>query len=251
MRALIARKNTTFSEDNFTSPKLEKLTEQNTGDEADVERRCVSSQLKFPQGIEPNVPEPRPFTSSESGQTDGDANDCNCSEPRRSVQPMLFSCALILALFVPTNGLKSSANLLTKSSPQLATLLPIQSHPSGTLNVNSLTLENRLRESDQASQDDLKQDEQDDSDKKYRGRLPNYFSRVVTDDQRESIYEIQVRFNRQIADLQQQIEQLTTERDETVEKVLTPEQMAEVQKLRDEAKAKKAAKAAKKSDSSK
>ena len=42
--------------------------------------------------------------------------------------------------------------------------------------------------------------------KKPRGRLPAYYGKVVTDKQREQIYEIQAKFNEQIAKLQQQLD---------------------------------------------
>ncbi len=72
--------------------------------------------------------------------------------------------------------------------------------------------------------------------KKSRGRLPMYFSKVVTQQQREDIYEIQARFAAKIDELQTQIDKLIQERDQEVESVLSTEQLAEVKKLRDDAK---------------
>lgn len=77
--------------------------------------------------------------------------------------------------------------------------------------------------------------------KRFRGRLPNYFSRVIDEEQRQKVYEIQANFNEQIDALQQQIANLTQERDKLAEEVLTPEQLAEVNKMREEARAKRAA----------
>jgi hypothetical protein len=73
--------------------------------------------------------------------------------------------------------------------------------------------------------------------KKSRGRLPAYYGKVVTDKQREDIYSIQAKFNEQIAKLQEQLSELTTQRDAEVEKVLTNEQRAEIARLKSERKA--------------
>lgn len=73
--------------------------------------------------------------------------------------------------------------------------------------------------------------------KKSRGRLPAYYGKVVTDKQREDIYSIQAKFNEQIAKLQEQLAELTAQRDAEVEKVLTDEQKAEVARLKNERKA--------------
>jgi hypothetical protein len=73
--------------------------------------------------------------------------------------------------------------------------------------------------------------------KKSRGRLPAYYGKVVTDKQREDIYSIQAKFNEQIAKLQEQLAELTTQRDTDVEKVLTDDQRAEIARLKNERKA--------------
>jgi hypothetical protein len=67
---------------------------------------------------------------------------------------------------------------------------------------------------------------------KTRGRLPAYFGKVVNDKQREEIYEIQAKYNEQIAKLKEQLEELTTKRDSEVEQVLSDEQRAEIAKLK-------------------
>ncbi len=85
--------------------------------------------------------------------------------------------------------------------------------------------------------------------RKPRGRLPAYYSRVVTAKQRDEIYSIQARYNEQIQKLQQQLETLVAQRNADVEKVLSAEQRAEVEQLRARRKAKRAAgKTAKNSD---
>ena len=75
--------------------------------------------------------------------------------------------------------------------------------------------------------------------KKPRGRLPNYYSKVVNAEQRETIYKLQADYNGKIADLKKEIADLTSERDEKVRSVLSEEQKKQVDELA--AAAKKAA----------
>ncbi len=84
--------------------------------------------------------------------------------------------------------------------------------------------------------------------KKARGRLPRYFAKVVTQQQREDIYEIQARFAARVEELQKQIDALIRQRDQEVEAVLSSEQLAEVRKLREEAKKRQAARRRKSSE---
>lgn len=71
--------------------------------------------------------------------------------------------------------------------------------------------------------------------KKPRGRLPRYYGNVVTRKQREEIYAIQKRYQAQIDELRKQLSELVRKRDEEVAGVLTAEQRAEVEKLREAA----------------
>ena len=64
--------------------------------------------------------------------------------------------------------------------------------------------------------------------KRLRLRLPTYYSRVVTETQREEIYRIQAKYNRSILKLKEELDSLTTKRDSEVESVLSEEQRAEV-----------------------
>jgi len=66
-------------------------------------------------------------------------------------------------------------------------------------------------------------------------RLPTYYSRVVTQKQRDEIYSIQDRFDVEIQALQEQIDAKTKDRDREVEGVLDPEQLDEVRRLTAEA----------------
>ncbi|GAB4142550.1 MAG: hypothetical protein Kow0040_31600 [Thermogutta sp.] len=77
----------------------------------------------------------------------------------------------------------------------------------------------------------------------FRPRLPMYYAKVVDDKQRQSIYDIQRKYHPQIADLQRQLEKLIAQRDAEIEAVLTPQQKAEVEKLRKEAAARRGGKA--------
>jgi len=73
---------------------------------------------------------------------------------------------------------------------------------------------------------------------KPRGRLPAYFGSVVSEKQRDEIYEIQAGYQEDLDKLIAQVVELKAERDSAVEAVLSEEQLEEVQKLRDEARAK-------------
>ncbi|PHR86646.1 MAG: hypothetical protein COA78_37785 [Blastopirellula sp.] len=76
-----------------------------------------------------------------------------------------------------------------------------------------------------------------------RGRLPNYYAKIVTEEQRKKIYGIQKQYAKQLAELQAQLAKIKADRDGEVEAVLSVDQLAKVKKLIDEAAAKRAAKA--------
>jgi len=61
-----------------------------------------------------------------------------------------------------------------------------------------------------------------------------YYAKVVDEKQRQKIYDIQRKYHPQIADLQKQLEKLVAQRDAEIEAVLTPQQKAEIEKLRQE-----------------
>jgi len=69
----------------------------------------------------------------------------------------------------------------------------------------------------------------------FRPRLPMYYAKVVDEKQRQKIYDIQRKYHPQIAELQRQLEKLIAQRDSEIEAVLTPQQKAEIEKLRQEA----------------
>jgi hypothetical protein len=67
-----------------------------------------------------------------------------------------------------------------------------------------------------------------------RRRLPPYFARVVTPQQREQIYQVQDKYQEQIEALEAQMEAVLEKRDADISAVLTPEQRQQVAKLREE-----------------
>jgi hypothetical protein len=80
--------------------------------------------------------------------------------------------------------------------------------------------------------------------KKATGRLPAYYTGVVTPQQREAIYKIQAEYTTQLDELKAKVASLTKERDERVAALLTPEQKEKIEKAKEAATAKRAAKAA-------
>jgi hypothetical protein len=75
--------------------------------------------------------------------------------------------------------------------------------------------------------------------KKFRPRLPAYFSTLVTTEQRKKVYGIQATYFDKIAALEEQIAKLKVDREKDVDEVLTAEQLAEVTKKRAAAAAKR------------
>jgi hypothetical protein len=71
---------------------------------------------------------------------------------------------------------------------------------------------------------------------KPKGRLPNYFSGVVTDEQRDKIYAIQSESEPKINELKRELEALTKARDEKINALLTPEQKKKIEDRKAEAK---------------
>ncbi len=75
-----------------------------------------------------------------------------------------------------------------------------------------------------------------------RGRLPDHYGEVVTEEQREKIYEIQEEYRPKIEPLETQLKALKDERDAKIAAVLSPEQKKKVEEA--VANAKQKAKAA-------
>lgn len=66
------------------------------------------------------------------------------------------------------------------------------------------------------------------TNRKPRGRLPAYYTKVVTEQQRDQIYAIQEEYNPKIQSLESQLRELRKERDDKVEAVLTADQQKQV-----------------------
>ena len=86
---------------------------------------------------------------------------------------------------------------------------------------------------------------------KAKGRLPAYFKDVVTDEQRDQIYAIQAKYEKQLGDLRAQLEAVQDKQMAEIEGLLSAEQKEKLKKIRDEADAKKKADKAKKTDGDK
>lgn len=65
-----------------------------------------------------------------------------------------------------------------------------------------------------------------------KGRLPPYFSAVVTPELREKIYAIQAEYDPKISQLRKELEALTKARDEKIYALLTPEQKKKIEDLK-------------------
>lgn len=72
---------------------------------------------------------------------------------------------------------------------------------------------------------------------KPRGRLPAYYARVVTPQQRESIYKIQETYAEKLEALRAQLAELEAKMGEEIKAVLSPEQLKKVDEFAAEAKA--------------
>jgi len=76
---------------------------------------------------------------------------------------------------------------------------------------------------------------------KRRHRLPRYYSQVVTEEQRASIYDLQDEYAPRIEKLEAQLAALEEERDTKIVEVLSPEQRQQVDDLEAAARAKRRA----------
>jgi Spy/CpxP family protein refolding chaperone len=76
---------------------------------------------------------------------------------------------------------------------------------------------------------------------KRRHRLPRYYSQVVTEEQRASIYDLQGEYAPRIEKLEAQLAALEEERDTKIAEVLSPEQRQQVDDLEAAARAKRRA----------
>ena len=79
-----------------------------------------------------------------------------------------------------------------------------------------------------------------------KGRLPTYYAQIVTEDQRQRIYQIQASYDPKIDALQAELDALVGKRDAEIREVLSPAQQRRLDARISEAQAKRAAKAEKK-----
>lgn len=84
---------------------------------------------------------------------------------------------------------------------------------------------------------------------KPKGRLPAYYKDVVTDEQKDQIYVIQAKYEKQLDDLQSQLDAVKAKQNGEIEALLSAEQKEKLAKVKAEADAKK--KSAKKGDGDK
>ena len=75
--------------------------------------------------------------------------------------------------------------------------------------------------------------------KKAKGRLPPYFADIVTDEQREKIYEVQSKYAKERDALEAQLEELRSIEMGEIEGLLDADQKEKLKKAREEAAAKK------------
>jgi hypothetical protein len=68
--------------------------------------------------------------------------------------------------------------------------------------------------------------------KKLTGRLPPYYSAVVTEQQRQRIYAIQAEYGPKLTQVRAQLTKLQQEQEEKIEAVLSPEQAEKLAKLK-------------------
>jgi Spy/CpxP family protein refolding chaperone len=80
---------------------------------------------------------------------------------------------------------------------------------------------------------------QDAKEKKARGRLPAYYTDIVTAEQRQKIYDVQSKYAKQIEALNEQLEALQRQRDGEIENMLTADQKDRLKKAREEGATKK------------
>jgi hypothetical protein len=80
---------------------------------------------------------------------------------------------------------------------------------------------------------------QEAKDKKAKGRLPAYYSDIVTETQRVQIYSVQEKYAKQIDALNEQLNALEKQRDTEIEGMLTADQKEKLKKAREDAAAKK------------
>jgi len=93
-----------------------------------------------------------------------------------------------------------------------------------------------------ASADDAESSETAKRKYTYKGRLPAYYKEVVTDEQKEKIYAIQMKYYEEIRSLKDKLLALVKQQSAEIEAVLTEAQKTQIEQLRAQAKAEREAK---------
>ena len=77
--------------------------------------------------------------------------------------------------------------------------------------------------------------------KRFTRRLPNFYNQIVSETQRDKVYEIQAAYFEPMEKLALRLERLAAERDAQIEAVLTAEQKVKIEALAKDAAARRAA----------
>lgn len=75
----------------------------------------------------------------------------------------------------------------------------------------------------------------DGQESKFKGRLPAHYGDIVTEAQRQQIYEIQGKYAKQIDALEEQLEALKDKQEAEIAKVLNAEQKTKLKKAQEDA----------------
>lgn len=137
--------------------------------------------------------------------------------------------SVIILIFALSTVVLCSENSQGGNSPTVAER-PSAVQSSPTQGADSAQAAQGPVQATPSPQSSAKNDDQN----TFRPRLPMYYAKVVDEKQRQKIYDIQRKYHPQIADLQKQLEKLIAQRDAEIEAVLTPQQKAEIEKLRQE-----------------
>jgi len=75
---------------------------------------------------------------------------------------------------------------------------------------------------------------QEPKDPSFKGRLPPYYGEIVTEAQRQQIYAVQEKYEKQISALEDQLEALKKKRDAEIKAVLSEEQRTKLKRKQEE-----------------
>lgn len=114
-------------------------------------------------------------------------------------------------------------------------LFPILLHLDTAQAQTASAAKNRLEVETKALQNEAPANEGILEDATVRTRLPNYYRNVVTEEQREQIYEIQRQYNPLLNYLRKRVELLQAELDEKTNAVLDTDQRAKIEKAAEDA----------------